>query len=66
MGDAYTILQIPVKEFTLLLDDLNVTEMEDRFYWHVHISDVKGRFMLRLKAGKQPVDITKYVIKVGR
>jgi hypothetical protein len=62
-GSAQTILEIPIKDFVVWLNDLNITEMEERFYWHVHIHEVKGKYMLRLKGGKQPVDLSKYLLK---
>lgn len=61
-GSAGSILLIPVKEFAVWLVDLNTTEGEDRFYWHVHLREVNKKFMLRLKGGKQPVDLTKYLL----
>ena len=61
-GSAQTILQIPIKNFAVWLNDFNITEMEDRFFWHVHIHEVKGKYMLRLKGGKQPVDLSKYLL----
>jgi hypothetical protein len=62
-GSANSILLIPVKDFTIWLNDLNTTEGEDRFYWHVHLRESNGKFTMRLKGGKQPVDLTKYLIK---
>jgi hypothetical protein len=61
-GSADSILLIPVKDFAVWLNDLNTTQGEDRFYWHVHLREVKKKFTLKLKGGKQPVDLTKYLI----
>jgi hypothetical protein len=61
-GSADSILLIPVKDFAVWLKDLNTTQGEDRFYWHVHLREVKKKFTLKLKGGKQSVDLTKYLI----
>jgi hypothetical protein len=44
------------------IGNLNTTEGEDRFYWHVHLRAANQKFMLRLKGGKPPVDLTKYLL----
>src|SRR4029453_2400015 len=36
-GTAETVLLIPFGEFAPWLKEMNITEREDRFYWHVHI-----------------------------
>lgn len=61
-GSEQTIIEIPLKIFGGWLKDLNTTEMEDRFFWHVHIHEVKGKYMLVQRAGGNPVDLTKYLI----
>ena len=62
-GSADTILSIPVNDFAAWVDSLNITEMDDRFYWHVQISEISGKYLLRLKTGKPSVDLTKYLLK---
>ncbi len=64
-GSAESILVIPVKDFIGWLDDLNTTETGDRFYWHVHLSEMKGKYVLKRKGGKSPVDVSKYLLKAG-
>jgi hypothetical protein len=63
-GSEKTILLIPIKDFVVWTDDLNTTIKENGYYWHVQITEIKGAFMLRLKEGKSPVDLTKYLIKI--
>lgn len=58
-GSAEKILMFRLKEFIEWLPMLNVTELSDRMYWHVHLmEDKNGKFMLRLKGGATPVDVT--------
>jgi hypothetical protein len=61
-GSAETILVIPIQDLVVWLNDLNTTEMDDRFYWHVQLREEKGKFMLRRKGGKSPVDVSKYLL----
>ena len=59
-GSAETILEIPVKEFVVWLNDLNTIETEEHFYWYVQIFEAGGKYMLRRNGGKQSVEISKF------
>ena len=62
-GSEKTVVLIPFKQFKTWLDGLNTTQLEDRFYWHVHINRDDGKYYLRRKRGFEKVDITKYLIE---
>jgi len=62
-GSAETLIAVPAVEFVSWLEKFNITDLEDRFYWHVKISEEKGKFIIETKAGQQPVDATKYLLK---
>ena len=62
-GDKNRILLFPADEFLPLLSNMNTTEKEDRFYWHVHITRNDGELLLHLKKGNTNISITKYLLK---
>lgn len=62
-GSEELILLIPIQDFIQWLDGFNITQKEDRFYWHVHISYDGERAMLICKAGYDSVDLTEYILK---
>ena len=62
-GSAKQILLIPFAQFQKWVDGMNVTELEDRHYWHVSIFKEKGRFTLHRKKGFERIDLTEYVIQ---
>ena len=61
-GDEHTLILIPFKEFANFLDDLNITEKEDRFYWHVRITNENGRFYLHRKGRANRAELTKFLL----
>jgi hypothetical protein len=61
-GSEDLILLIPIQDFVQWLDGFNITQKEDRFYWHVHISYDGERAMLICKAGYDSVDLTEYIL----
>jgi hypothetical protein len=56
------IVLIPFSEFRQWLDGLNITDLGDRRYWHVHILQDEARFALLRKGGAGEVDLTKYAL----
>ena len=62
-GAADTIALIPFNDFKVWLPDLNMTKLEDREYWHVHLAYHKGTLMLERKAGKAPLDMSHYLLE---
>ena len=43
-------------------DDMNITEKENRYYWHVHISYIGNEYVLHLKGGVETVNLTRFVL----
>lgn len=60
-GSGDKVLLFDLSEFASWLPQMNVTEKEDRMYYHIHfMEDEKGKIELRLKGGHSPIDVTKY------
>ena len=62
-GSEKTVLLIPFDEFRKWIDGMNVTEREDRYYWHVHIFRESEKLVLHLKSGYGKIDLTAYLLK---
>lgn len=62
-GSESTIILIPIKDFSSYLDEMHITEREDRFYWHVIIEKIGKNYILRRKKGAQNIDLSKFLIK---
>lgn len=61
-GSENTILMIPFSDFRSWLDDMNITEMGDRFYWHVEVYETEKKLALHRKRGTKPFDLMRYLI----
>jgi hypothetical protein len=61
-GSPDTLLLIPFSEFSQWLDGMNITQREDRMYWHVSIYNEQGRLVLHRKRGEERIDLTKYLL----
>jgi hypothetical protein len=61
-GTDKTLFLFPFVDFASWLSGLNQTVNEKRHYWHVHIIQKDGRWMLLRKADFQDIDITDYLI----
>jgi hypothetical protein len=61
-GSENQIIAFPYQEFVRWLPQLNTTESNDRFYWHVHISRHNRKFSLDTKGEFENIDITRYLI----
>jgi hypothetical protein len=61
-GSPNQVLLVPFPEFKQWLPNMNVTEREDRMYWHVHIGREDGRFLLARNKGLSKVDLTRYLL----
>lgn len=61
-GSKNQILLIQSSKFVPLLENMNTTERDGRYYWHVHISKEKNKFFLQFKKGNQAVDLTEYLL----
>jgi len=62
-GDKNRVLLIPAGEFLPLLVNMNTTQKEDRFYWHVHITRNDSKLLLHLKKKNKNISVTKYLLK---
>jgi hypothetical protein len=61
-GSESIVVLIPFGEFSQWLPDMNITEREDRFYWHIHIIQQDDRFMLGRKGGMERIDLTRFLL----
>jgi hypothetical protein len=61
-GSDDTIILIPWSEFYPQLNEMNITEKGDKFYWHVHITHRGDGFFLHQKGGADSVDVTKFIL----
>jgi len=61
-GSPATILLVPLADFRPWLETMNMTQLADRFYWHVHISRRDQKYVLRRKAGASRIDLTRYLL----
>ena len=59
-GSEETVVLIPVKEFLPMLESMNITQKEDRSYWHVQIHRSDKKLTLHRKHGADPINVTRY------
>jgi hypothetical protein len=62
-GTEKAVFLFPLEQLQSWLSGLNQTENEKRRYWHVHITQNQGCWILQRRAGFENVDITDYLIK---
>jgi hypothetical protein len=62
-GSQESILLIPGATFVKWLERFHMTELEDRFYWHVRVDKDKGGFLLRVKKGAEVITLNEYLLK---
>lgn len=55
------IVLIPYLEFAKLFPQMNKTVKEDYCYWHVHITETDGKYILELRGGNK-VDVSQYLV----
>ena len=61
-GSEETLLLIPKEDFLSWLDFLNVTERNNKTYWHVIIRKENSELELHPKKGKSRINLDKYLI----
>lgn len=61
-GSAETVLLIPFADFKGWLDGMNMTQNDEREYWHVQIIKDNNKYILLQKANIERIDVTKYKI----
>jgi hypothetical protein len=60
-GTENNLLLIPFVEFSNFLNHMSVTEKDNRYYWHVHISQKDGSLLL-LQSGLDSIKLDQYLI----
>ena len=60
-GSEERILLFPFETFVEWLPQMNRTELEDRFYWHVHLKRTGKTFTLETKRDFENVDVSKFL-----
>lgn len=61
-GSKENILLIPGPMFVNWLDRFHITEVDDRFYWHIRIDKDKDHYLLRVKKGAEAIQLDQYLI----
>lgn len=61
-GSPDQVLLIPFALFDGWLEGMNVTEREDRMYWHVKIA-VEGKRLSLTRPGVTRIDLTQYLVR---
>jgi hypothetical protein len=61
-GSQERILLVPFADFASWLDGMNVTQREERFYWHVSIFQENDKFVLHRKRGQPRIDLTPHFL----
>jgi hypothetical protein len=63
-GSAELLFIVPYEVFEPLLKNMNITERDDRMYWHVVISKINEKYFIhqQLTKNNSKFDITKYRI----
>lgn len=62
-GSADKVLVLGFDDFATMLPDFNETVATDgRRYWHVHIVERGKSFMIRLKGGVEPREVTQHLL----
>jgi hypothetical protein len=59
-GSAQQIILIPFTNFVPWLDGMSVTQLEERFFWHVSIFKEDNRLVLHRRQGQTRVDLSGY------
>lgn len=62
-GTEKTVFLFPLNQLESWLLGLNQTDNERRRYWHVHITQNQGRWILQRRASYENIDITDYLIR---
>lgn len=60
-GSPDQVLLIPFKIFDTWLDGMNVTEREDRMYWHVKIA-IEGKRLALTRPSVSRIDLTEFLV----
>jgi hypothetical protein len=61
-GSAQTILMIPYLEFSSRLEGMHVTNLDDRFYWHISVYQEGNELVLHTRKGYERIVLSKYLL----
>jgi hypothetical protein len=61
-GSADQLILFPYEDFSKWLEDFHRTELENRFYWHVRINRRDTHYFLLLRAGRDNLEVTQYLL----
>jgi len=61
-GDKNTIILFPSDKFIPLLEHMNTTQKDDRFYWHVQILKNGTSYYMHAKKGYKDINISEYLM----
>jgi hypothetical protein len=61
-GTSKRVILMPFTEFDLLLDGMNVTQKDDRMYWHISIERKEERYFLHRRRGHKIIELTPFVL----
>jgi hypothetical protein len=62
-GSPDNVLLFELYKFIQYLQKFNMTEKEDKAYWHVHLSEMPdGKMYLYCKGGEAPVDVSEFLV----
>lgn len=61
-GSEQIVILIPFDDFKNWLDQMNTTDSEGRFYWHVSIIKEGENLILYRKKGAARIDLNKYLV----
>jgi hypothetical protein len=64
-GSADQVLLISFAEFEPWLEGMNITQREDRFYWHVSIFQEEEELVLHRKRGEPRVALSPYLLQTS-
>jgi hypothetical protein len=65
-GSEQIVLIIPFDDFKNWLEQMNTTDSEGRFYWHVSIVKDGENLTLYRKKGAARIDLTKYLVTADK
>ncbi|MGH9960492.1 MAG: hypothetical protein ACREBC_25790 [Pyrinomonadaceae bacterium] len=61
-GSPDTIFLVPFDRFKEWLPGMNITQLEDRMYWHIQVLESDTGFTLVRRKGQSKVDLAKFLL----
>jgi hypothetical protein len=61
-GSPETVLLIPFRDFEKWIEGMNITQREDRFYWHVQIFGGSEGYTLVRRKGQPRIPLNEYLL----